>query len=95
MLDPASLLASRAGANLSALAKPSALLWERAWDTAAVARKASPTVPEGAINSWWEEVAHAAGTALTLEPVRAKACSSPHDCVGVDPEGHCVCYNSA
>ena len=93
MLDPASLLASRAGGNLSALAKPAGLLWERAWDTAVVARNGSK-VTEGTIFTWWEEVAQAAGRALMVEPVRAGACGAPHDCVGVDPEGHCVCYGS-
>jgi hypothetical protein len=94
VLDPASLLSSRAGGNLSALSKPAALLWERAWKTAAIARNTS-TVVEGTIFNWWEAVAHAAGVALTVEPVRAGACGAPHDCVGVDPEGHCVCYGAA
>ena len=93
MLDPASLLASRAGGNISEAARAAAPRWAALWAQARAARaRGAPSVTEAQWWVWWGQAQAAAGESLVVEPVRANACAAPDACVGTDKRGQCVCF---
>jgi hypothetical protein len=95
MVDPVALLRSRAGGNISAQATQAAPLWQSLWANASATRAATGTAgpSDAQLHGWWLQLqAEPEAQLLMVEPVRAAACESAHQCVGVDKQGQCVCY---
>ena len=95
LVDPVALLGSRAGGNISAMAMQAAPLWQSLWAAASAARAAAGSAgpSAGQLRGWWLRLqAGPAAGVLAVEPVRAASCDDVHRCVGVDRQGHCVCY---
>ena len=95
LIDPVALLASRAGGNITAQATQAAPFWQSLWANASTARATAGSAGPSAqqLYRWWLQLqAGPEAQLLTVEPVRATACDSVHQCVGVDRQGHCVCY---
>jgi len=96
LLDAEVLVHTSAVANLTmAHAKPSYI---RAWRRAKIARaKAAATRTSVANTTWadmWDTLARHLPAALRLEPLRARSCADVEACVGLNGDGHCVCYNA-
>jgi hypothetical protein len=95
MLDPRALLSSKRAKNISSHAVAAGPQWEKTWADVRMARDESGGSGPGlSINKlwiWWSQLYSAATPFLVVEPVRATACDSPHQCFGVDREAHCVC----
>jgi hypothetical protein len=62
-----------------------------AWAAVAAGRGAGAAT-DGALAARWAALLAAVDTGLQPMPLRAGACARPHDCIGVDVHGHCVCY---
>jgi len=104
VMDPQVQLATaagtaRAGRNLTAAAKAAAppfdALWRKvAGERAALQKKGGGKRPSVAqYEAWWAQLdTKVAPAGLRLQPMRAGACLADAKCVGVDAEGHCVCY---
>lgn len=94
ILDPAALLQSRAGGNLSRAGITAAVgVFERWWAVAEAVRAnaSAPTTAE--VTGWWEGLAAAAG-GLRIEPLYAGDCATPDDCIGrLTASSDCICYN--
>jgi hypothetical protein len=64
-----------------------------AWQKTAAAR-AGDGLGMGNVTWWaaeWAALRAAVPRAMWVAPLRAASCAAPTSCVGVDPDGKCVC----
>ncbi|CAE8634577.1 unnamed protein product [Polarella glacialis] len=99
LADPVVLANSTAGSNMSAAITGASTsvfteAWRRVQDLRLQTARQNISVSNSSWALEWMKLTDSLSIELSLEPLRAGACSDTDACVGTTPTGHCICYGA-